>query len=138
MRISDWSSDVCSSDLCSRLQQILEWTGANFEGVILFDESHSMGNAAGTKDEYRRAKGSEQGLAGVRLQNALPRARVVYESATGATKPENFSYASRLGLWGPGTAFANRDSFLAAMRSEERRVGKECVITCRSRGAPFH
>src|SRR3546814_4201700 len=97
MRISDWSSDVCSSDLCSRLQQILEWTGANFEGVILFDESHSMGNAAGTKDEYRRAKGSEQGLAGVRLQNALPRARVVYESATGATKPENLSYASRLG-----------------------------------------
>src|SRR3546814_6768843 len=74
-----------------------------------------MGNAAGTKDEYRRAKGSEQGLAGVRLQNALPRARVVYESATGATKPENLSYASRLGLWGPGTAFANRDSFLAAM-----------------------
>ena len=102
-------------DQCSRLQQILEWTGANFEGVILFDESHSMGNAAGTKDEYRRAKGSEQGLAGVRLQNALPRARVVYESATGATKPENLSYASRLGLWGPGTAFANRDSFLAAM-----------------------
>src|SRR3546814_7015151 len=32
-------------DQCSRLQQILEWTGANFEGVILFDESHSMGNA---------------------------------------------------------------------------------------------
>src|SRR3546814_3687143 len=59
-----------------------------------------MGNAAGTKDEYRRAKGSEQGLAGVRLQNALPRARIVYESATGATKPENLSYASRLGLWG--------------------------------------
>lgn len=102
-------------DRCSRLQQILQWTGADFEGVILFDESHSMGNAAGTKDEYRQAKGSEQGLAGVRLQNALPRARVVYESATGATKPENLSYASRLGLWGPGTAFANRDAFLAAM-----------------------
>src|SRR3546814_20294633 len=31
------------------------------------------------------------------------------------SKPENLSYASRLGLWGPGTAFANRDSFLAAM-----------------------
>src|SRR3546814_17517664 len=23
-------------------------------------------------------------------------------------------------------------------RSEERRVGKECVITCRSRGSPYH
>ena len=102
-------------DQCSRLQQILQWAEGTFEGVILFDESHSMGNAAGTKDEYRQAKGSEQGLAGVRLQNALPRARVVYESATGATKPENLSYASRLGLWGPDTAFVNRDAFLAAM-----------------------
>src|SRR3546814_13178417 len=73
-------------DQCSRLQQILEWTGANFEGVILFDESHSMGNAAGTKDEYRRAKGSEQGLAGVRLPNALPRARLVHASASGDRK----------------------------------------------------
>lgn len=102
-------------DQLSRLQQILAWTAPGFEGVILFDESHAMGNAAGTKDEYREAKGSEQGLAGVRLQNALPRARVVYESATGATKPENLSYASRLGLWGAGTAFANRADFLAAM-----------------------
>src|SRR3546814_14649589 len=25
-----------------------------------------------------------------------------------------------------------------ALRSEERRVGKECVSTCRSRGAPYH
>lgn len=102
-------------DQLSRLQQIRAWAGTDFEGVILFDESHAMGNAAGTKDEFRETKGSEQGLAGVRLQNALPRARVVYESATGATKPENLSYASRLGLWGPGTAFKDRASFLAAM-----------------------
>ena len=102
-------------DQISRLQQILAWTGSAFEGVVLFDESHAMGNAAGTKDEFREAKGSEQGLAGVRLQNALPRARIVYESATGATKPENLSYASRLGLWGPGTAFDDRTSFLASM-----------------------
>src|SRR3546814_17551860 len=27
---------------------------------------------------------------------------------------------------------------LAALRSEERRVGKECVSTCRSRWAPYH
>src|SRR3546814_14597441 len=26
----------------------------------------------------------------------------------------------------------------AAMRSEERRVGKECVSTCRSRWSPYH
>src|SRR3546814_2604292 len=46
-------------DQCSRLQQILEWTGAGFEGVILFDESHSMGNAAGTKDERSEEHTSE-------------------------------------------------------------------------------
>src|SRR3546814_13258267 len=28
--------------------------------------------------------------------------------------------------------------FLGALRSEERRVGKECVSTCRSRWAPYH
>src|SRR3546814_15589478 len=28
--------------------------------------------------------------------------------------------------------------FLAAPRSEERRVGKECVSTCRSRWSPYH
>src|SRR3546814_5974230 len=31
-----------------------------------------------------------------------------------------------------------RDSFLVAIRSEERRVGKECVSTCRSRWSPYH
>ncbi|WP_341873228.1 strawberry notch-like NTP hydrolase domain-containing protein [Sphingobium fuliginis] len=102
-------------DRASRLQQLLDWAGADFEGVILLDESHALGNAAGTETEFGAAKGSEQGLAGVRLQNALPRARVIYVSATGATKPENLSYAARLGLWGPGTAFQNRDAFLAAM-----------------------
>jgi len=102
-------------DHSSRLQQILAWVGADYEGVILFDESHAMGNAAGTESDYGNARGSEQGLAGVRLQNALPRARIVYVSATGATKPENLSYASRLGLWGAGTAFADRNAFMAAM-----------------------
>src|SRR3546814_12345930 len=28
--------------------------------------------------------------------------------------------------------------YICAMRSEERRVGKECVRTCRSRGSPYH
>lgn len=102
-------------DRASRLQQLLDWAGPDFDGVILLDESHALGNAAGTETEFGAAKGSEQGLAGVRLQIALPRARVIYVSATGATKPENLSYTARLGLWGPGTAFRDRDAFLAAM-----------------------
>ncbi|MGB3928369.1 MAG: strawberry notch family protein [Sphingobium sp.] len=102
-------------DRASRLQQLLDWVGPDFDGVILLDESHALGNAAGTETEFGAAKGSEQGLAGVRLQIALPRARVIYVSATGATKPDNLSYAARLGLWGPGTAFQDRDAFLSAM-----------------------
>src|SRR3546814_13014023 len=97
MRISDWSSDVCSSDLPvtmsegilfvtyptlrsgraedTRLDQILAWAGEDFDGVIAFDEAHAMANAL---------RGS------------------------------------------------------SIRRSEERRVGKECVSTCRSRWSPYH
>ena len=35
----------------SRVKQIVEWLGANFDGVIIFDESHAMQNAAGGKGE---------------------------------------------------------------------------------------
>ncbi|RYM09270.1 strawberry notch family protein [Sphingobium cupriresistens] len=102
-------------DTASRLHQLLDWTGEDFSGVIVFDESHAMAHAGGTETAFGKAQGSEQGLAGVRLQNALPRARILYMSATGAARPENLSYAVRLGLWGPGTAFATRDMFMKAM-----------------------
>ncbi|MFZ5700787.1 MAG: strawberry notch-like NTP hydrolase domain-containing protein [Pseudomonadota bacterium] len=104
-------------DEASRLQQILAWLGVDFDGMIVFDEAHALANAAGTETEFGAAKGSEQGLAGVRLQHALPRARVLYVSATGATDPANLCYAARLGLWGPGTAFRDRAAFMAAMDS---------------------
>ena len=35
----------------SRVKQIVEWLGADFDGVIIFDESHAMQNAAGGKGE---------------------------------------------------------------------------------------
>jgi hypothetical protein len=102
-------------DEASRLQQIRAWLGEEFDGMLVFDEAHALANAAGTDTEFGTAKGSEQGLAGVRLQHALPRARVLYVSATGATDPANLCYAARLGLWGPGTAFRDRAAFMAAM-----------------------
>jgi hypothetical protein len=61
-------------------------------------------------------QGSLQGIAGVLLQNTLPRARVLYASATGASDVNNLAYAVRLGLWGPGTAFANREQFISEIR----------------------
>jgi hypothetical protein len=100
----------------TRLDQILAWAGDNFDGVIVFDEAHAMANAAGGEGSRGKVKGSEQGIAGVRLQNLLPRARVLYASATGASDVNNLAYAIRLGLWGPETAFANREAFVADIR----------------------
>jgi predicted RNA methylase len=100
----------------TRLQQIVEWAGADFDGVIAFDEAHAMANAAGGEGSRGKVKGSEQGIAGLRLQNLLPRARVLYASATGASDVNNLAYAMRLGLWGPETAFADRSQFVGAIR----------------------
>ena len=100
----------------TRLQQIIDWATDDFEGVIAFDEAHAMANAAGGEGSRGKIKGSEQGVAGVRLQNLLPRARVLYASATGASDVNNLAYAMRLGLWGPTTAFADRAQFVAAIR----------------------
>src|SRR3546814_12414237 len=82
MRISDWSSDLCSSDLT----QILPFS----TGVIL------------------------EPLPVARLVAALPSAIDSLDSAN----------------W-----FAAAHSI---MRSDERRVGNECVSTCRSRWSPYH
>jgi predicted RNA methylase len=100
----------------SRVQQIIDWLGRAFDGVIVFDEAHAMANAAGDKGERGEKKPSMQGQAGLRLQNALHDARILYVSATGATTVQNLAYAARLGLWGTGDfPFATRADFVAAM-----------------------
>ena len=103
-------------DKASRVQQIIDWLGRGFNGVIVFDEAHAMANAAGDKGERGEKKPSQQGQAGLRLQNALPDARILYVSATGATTVQNLAYAARLGLWGTGDfPFATRAEFVSAM-----------------------
>lgn len=101
----------------SRLEQIKQWLGEDFDGVIIFDEAHAMANAAPTNGTRGTVKGSQQGVAGLILQHALPLARVVYVSATGATTIENLAYAQRLGLWGSDDLpFENRGAFVSAMQ----------------------
>jgi hypothetical protein len=103
-------------DRPSRVQQIVDWLGRNFDGVIVFDEAHAMANAAGDKGERGEKKPSQQGQAGLRLQHALHDARILYVSATGATTVQNLAYAARLGLWGTGDfPFATRADFVASM-----------------------
>jgi predicted RNA methylase len=100
----------------SRVRQIVEWLGSGFDGVVVFDESHAMQNAAGGKGERGDQAASQQGRAGLRLQHALPNARVVYVSATGATTVHNLAYAQRLGLWGSEDfPFATRAEFVEAI-----------------------
>jgi predicted RNA methylase len=102
----------------SRVRQIIDWLGADFDGVIIFDESHAMQNAAGNKGERGDQAASQQGRAGLRLQHALPRARIVYVSATGATTVHNLAYAQRLGLWGgEDFPFATRSEFVQAIEA---------------------
>ena len=110
----------------SRLDQIVEWLAGSldeedrhaFDGVIVFDEAHAMANAAGSKSERGETKPSQQGRAGLRLQNALPDARIAYVSATGATTVPGLAYAGRLGLWGAGeTPFEKRVEFVSAMEA---------------------
>lgn len=124
----------------TRLQQLLEWCGPDFDGCILFDEAHAMGGVSGGEGRFGATKGSQQGVAGVELQNRLPRARVIYASATGATDINNLAYAVRLGLWGEGTQFPDRVSFtqrireggIAAMELVARELKAMGVYTARS------
>jgi predicted RNA methylase len=102
----------------SRVRQIVDWLGRDFDGVIIFDESHAMQNAGGGKGERGDVEASQQGSAGLRLQHALPDARIVYVSATGATTVHNLAYAQRLGLWGgEDFPFATRPEFVEAIEA---------------------
>src|SRR3546814_11596729 len=99
MRISDWSSDVCSSDLGEfeeRLKGVLDEVKAGDGNIILFiDEMHTL---------------------------------------IGAGKSEGAMDASNL----LKPALARGELHCVGARSEERRVGKECVSTCRSGWSAYH
>jgi hypothetical protein len=102
-------------DLTARINQIVEWAGPDFDGVIAFDESHNMSNSMQTKGARGNKPIADKALAGVLLQQLLPKARVIYVSATGATEVSNLAYAERLGLWGEGTAFSNKRNFIQSI-----------------------
>src|SRR3546814_19048039 len=99
MRISDWSSDVCSSDL----------------GIFL-QVAFQPGDRLGVEVVGRFVEQQHVGL----LQQKL---------AQRHTAP---LAAGQLGDVGIAWWTAQR------VRSEERRAGKECVSTCRSRWSPYH
>src|SRR3546814_11543922 len=96
MRISDWSSDVCSSDL----ETSLTWIVGKLERKLVGD------------------------LPGVEF--------VTFDKAAGWTGMRAVHAALK------GRRFDALLQMQVAMRSEERRVGTECVRTCRSRWSTYH
>src|SRR3546814_2335228 len=96
MRISDWSSDVCSSDL--KLSPLFE-----LQVKTRIDK----------EDRFYQEKAIAPLLTIDLIENAFKHADI-----------------------------QSQDSFIRIVmelqRSEERRVGKECVSTCRSRWSPYH
>src|SRR3546814_14871820 len=93
MRISDWSSDVCSSDLTGRAGR-----DGDPSAAIMFWGA----------DDFARARQRLSEVDESRQQSERQR----LESLAGLVE--------------------------TADKSEERRVGKECVSPCRSRWAPYH
>src|SRR3546814_3112474 len=111
MRISDWSSDVCSSDLHE---------SAKFE--LLMDMLPAL------LDEGRKVLLFSQFTGMLKLIAAeLDRRRIRYVTLTGDTRDRAE----------PVQRFQNGEVPLF-LRSEERRVGKECVSKCRSRWSPIN
>uniref|UniRef100_A0A3B5M146 Protein strawberry notch homolog 1 n=1 Tax=Xiphophorus couchianus TaxID=32473 RepID=A0A3B5M146_9TELE len=106
----------------TRFQQLLHWCGEDFDGVIVFDECHKAKNVC----PIGSSKPTKTGLAVLELQNKLPKARVVYASATGASEPRNMAYMNRLGIWGHKTPFREFGNFIQAV--ERRGVGAMEIV----------
>lgn len=114
----------------TRLKQLVQWCGPNFDGCIIFDECHKAKHLVPSN-----GKPTQTGIAVLQLQEELPNARIVYASATGASEPRNMGYMVRLGLWGEGTQFKDFAQFLTAV---EKRYVSMFIYFCLFIGKIFH
>src|SRR3546814_17741532 len=118
LRISDWSSDVCSSDLLVAMLELVERGGID---QVLADTSSRIARNQGDAHHIR----DRINFAGARI---FTLADGEINALTGGIKGL-LDEQQRKDL-GHNIRRAQRG------RSEERRVGKECVSTCRSRCSP--
>src|SRR3546814_11278356 len=127
MRISDWSSDVCSSDLGDYLPPRGPEVAAALEAdpaithVVLVHCETSSGilNPVAEIAAVVAARGRKLLIDSMSAFGALPLA------------VEAIPYTAMV-------SSANKCiEGVPGFRSEERRVGKECVSPCRSRGSPY-
>ncbi|XP_062605521.1 uncharacterized protein LOC134267315 [Saccostrea cucullata] len=93
----------------SRLQQLVNWCGGEeFDGCLVFDECHKAKNFVPGKEQAS----TKVALAVTTIQRLLPKARVLYCSATGVTDVKNMAFMERLGLWGVGAQFRSFEQFI--------------------------
>src|SRR3546814_13680753 len=111
MRISDWSSDVCSSDLGSLLESLADPVTA-----ALHESDQSLIKYHGSYQQDNRDVREQRRLAKLEPAHSF---MIRTRTPGGVVTPAQWLK-------------------LDAVRSEERRVGQECVSTCRSRGSPDH
>src|SRR3546814_10945348 len=129
MRISDWISDVCSSDLLT----------------LLVQHAGNVGEKEKTRRAQRRRNCARHGV-GIDVVS-MP----VIADADGRDDRDHARSADRIKqatvdmAWLPHETqvhdtldIAIRISLRAPDCSEERRAGKACVSTCRSRCLPHH
>src|SRR3546814_13977712 len=130
MRISDWSSDVCSSDLTPVVV-------AMGPPVGLPTYKHGVNNAQNAQNaEAMPATPTCQKPRTTDLQEG----KNVAENRTPQKRPKHESIPEINSPLPPilGLSLVLAAARRASRRSEERRVGKECVSTCRSRWAPYN
>lgn len=114
---ADAAGNKSTKILKGRVRQIIDWVGNDFDGIVAFDESHIMANAMDQKGSRGTKKGSLVAEVGLTLQMMLPKARIIYSSATGATEVQNLVYGQRLGLYGPGTPFKDQLHFVNEIKA---------------------
>src|SRR3546814_20600545 len=128
MRISDWSSDVCSSDLVAKAYRPGHADYA-YDAKYGFRDYRGGGRSSARETAARVAAG---GVARLVIPEVSIRAYLI-ELGGDSVDRASFDDAEidRNPFFCPDAAAAARWA-----SSEERRAGKECVRTCRSRCAP--
>src|SRR3546814_14327869 len=124
MRISDWSSDVCSSDL----RILHEWGVMERMAGNIERSQELIGRSLAVKPDQPAA------LRTFGTDYKYSYGDPVFTRLNGVAS----GLAEAAPLDQVQLHYALAKAYDDVNRSEERRVGKECVSTCRSRWAPYH
>src|SRR3546814_13267617 len=134
MRISDWSSDVYSSDLVARGHPCAErhrtLTLVPHVDADRLSRKNRLGKAILDRCQHLVRKG----LGDRDRRHAIGGETVQDRSIESGFPGERGFSVQRIAI----VVQTVQQCHLGLRRSEERRVGKECVSTCRSRWVPYH